>query len=192
MLPNNLPGTGNTAVSEKSLDSVRSRVSPIVCSVLSTVSNLIKAQKAAKIVAVVRPGSTRMSRNDQLTTKVQQSSKPLAVLESLRKAEQNNVMRKLVDKANRHDHLVNAVEEDGTALVLLEMFKGDISRQAFVKRLLSSKEVKESDLLFPRAFEFDCLSDSSQSNIVHVMTAIAIGAAKKLLPKMLRMDQVLC
>jgi hypothetical protein len=92
-------------------------------------------------------------------------------------------MQKLTTKANRFDHLVNAVEEDGTALVLLEMFKGDISRQALVERLMNSVEVQDSGLLFPRAFQFDLLSESSQSNIVHVLTAIAIGAAKKLLPK---------
>jgi hypothetical protein len=58
------------------------------------------------------------------------------------------------------------------------------SRETFhVKRLLNSAEVQETGLLFPRAFQFDLLSESSQSKMVHVMTAIAIGAAKKLLPK---------
>jgi hypothetical protein len=47
----------------------------------------------------------------------------------------------------------------------------------------NSVEVQDSGLLFPRAFQFDLLSESSQSNMVHVLTAIAIGAAKRLLPK---------
>jgi hypothetical protein len=101
-------------------------------------------------------------------------------------------MQKLITKANRIDHLVKAVQEEGTTLVLLEMFKGEISRQAPVERLVNRTEVQESSLLFPRAFQFDLLSESSQSNMVHIMAAIAIGAAKKVYPRMLSREQVLC
>jgi hypothetical protein len=92
-------------------------------------------------------------------------------------------MQKLTTKANRFDHLVNAVQEEGTTWVLLEMFKDDILRQALVERLLNSAEVQDSGQLYPRAFQFNLLSEFSQSNMVHVMPAIAIGATKKLLPK---------
>jgi hypothetical protein len=178
MSPSNLPGTGKPAVSKQILG-------PIVSTALLTVSHRIKAlqAEAASSLALVTPGSARTSRNDVLTTNVQKASNPLQILELLGRKERTNVMHKLAAKANVYDqHLVNIVQEERTALVLLEMFKGDISRQALVERLLSSKEVQDSGLLFPRAFQFDLLSESSQSNIVHVMTAIAIGAAKKLLP----------
>jgi hypothetical protein len=191
MIPSNLPGLGNAPVSEQIIALVQKRVSPIMRKALLAVSRLIKAQKAASTLAVVTPGSARMSRNDVLTTNVQQSSKPLELLESLNRSDRKAVMQKLATKANRFDHLVNAIEEDGTALVLLEMFKGDISRQALVERLLNSTEVQESGLLFPRAFQFDLLSESSQSNMVHILTAIAIGAAKNFYPRMLSREQVL-
>jgi hypothetical protein len=62
------------------------------------------------------------------------------------------------------------------------MFQGNMSRPALVARLLSSTEVKNCGHLFPRACDFDDLSEASQSNIVEVMTSIAIGVARKLLP----------
>jgi hypothetical protein len=43
------------------------------------------------------------------------------------------------------------------------------------------REVMDSGQLFTRACEFDILLESSQSNRIHAITAIAIGVALKLL-----------
>jgi hypothetical protein len=97
--------------------------------------------------------------------------------------QQKGEIERLTRKANRETAVSDAAAQDqGISLVLLQMFQGNMSRPALVARLLSSTEVKKCGHLFPRACDFDVLSESSQSNIVAVMTPIAIGVARKLLP----------
>jgi hypothetical protein len=95
--------------------------------------------------------------------------------------QQTGEIEMLTRKANRETAVSDAAAQDqGISLVLLQMFqgnRGNMSRPALVARLLSSTEVKQCDHLFSRAFDFDVLSESSQSNIVEVMTSIAIGVA---------------
>jgi hypothetical protein len=80
------------------------------------------------------------------------------------------VIKKLTEKLNRHDAFINRIDNDKTAIDALEMFKGDLSRKAFVDRLLKSnevnKEVSKSESLFTRGGDtYEELSESSESNI---------------------------
>jgi hypothetical protein len=126
----------------------------------------------------------RVSRIALRTQKIQESKNQLEEFLSLPGRQQSGVMQKLVQqkrlerltrKANRETAVSDAATQDQGIL-------GNMPRPAIVARLLSSAEVKKWGHLFPRAGDFDVLSESSQSNIVEVMTSIAIGVARKLLP----------
>jgi hypothetical protein len=184
MLPGNIPGPGTT-VSEQILGDVLKFVSPTVSAALSRVSEFKNLRKAETTLAVVTPGSGRKSRSDVLTTALQHAPKPLAALRLLTEKQQEAVMQKLTrgyKMANVYEDAVGVAQEKGNAVALLQLFKGDISRQALVERLLNSKEVQDSGRVFPRTFDFDSQCETGQSNAINVIVGVAIGAAKAILP----------
>jgi hypothetical protein len=85
-------------------------------------------------------------------------------------------------KTDVYEDVVCVAQEEGNAMALLKLFKGDISLKALVERLLNSKEVKDSGQVFPRAFEFDTQCETGESNAINVIVGVAIGAAKVILP----------
>ena len=97
---------------------------------------------------------------------------------------QQRIIKKLSQKSARDDAIINRIDNDKTAIEVLGMFRGDLSRKAFVNRLLESNEVSESSELFPRnrSGMFGDLSVSNQANICHV-TDVAIKVSQLLLPK---------
>jgi hypothetical protein len=134
---------------------------------------------------MVTPGSGRKSRSDILTANVQHAPKPLDAFRLLTEKQQEAVMQKLTTgykMANVYEDVVCVAQEEGNAVALLQLFKGDISRQALVERLLNSKEVKDSGQVFPRTFDFDSQCETGQSNAINVIVGVAIGAAKAILP----------
>jgi hypothetical protein len=81
-----------------------------------------------------------------------------------------------------YEDVVRVAQEKGNAVAFLELYKGDISRQAHVERLLNSKKVQDSGRVFPRMFDFDSQCESGPSDPIHVIVRVAIGAAKAILP----------
>ena len=90
---------------------------------------------------------------------------------------QQRIIKKLSQKSARDDAIINRIDNDKTAIEVLGMFRGDLSRKAFVNRLLESNEVSESSELFPRnrSGMFGDLSVSNQANIVHTDVAIKVS-----------------
>ena len=144
---------------------------------------------------LVTPASTRQTRVDTFVNGLQAASNPatqIKAMSTLTKCVQQQVIvkqvriiRKLSQKSVRDDAIINRIDNDKTAIEVLQMFRGDLSRKAFVDRLLKSNEASESSGLFPRnrSGMLGELSESNQANVVHIMTDIAIKVSKLLLPK---------
>jgi hypothetical protein len=127
-------------------------------------------KRASKKSAVVTPGSARGSgrrpQDHKVVEQLQGSQRPTTLIKNLALTKEGHqqvivrqlvVIKKLTEKLNRDDALINRIDNDKTAIDVLEIFRGGLSRKAFVDRLLKSnevsKEVSKSGSLFTRGAE---------------------------------------
>jgi len=79
------------------------------------------------------------------------------------------VKRQAIEQLSRNtvdlEELRRSIQDAPSAISVLRQFNNKTMNQAFVERVLSSKEVAESGSIAPRAKGFDHLGDRSKNNI---------------------------
>ena len=134
----------------------------LVCSRLSellvegALKRVVNAQKdMVDRSRLVTPASDRQTRADTFVNGLQAASNPARHIKAMRTltkgdqqeviVKQQRIIKKLSQKSARDDAIINRIDNDKTAIEVLGMFRGDLSRKAFVNRLLESNEVSESN-----------------------------------------------
>ena len=91
-----------------------------------------------------------------------------------------------MDGMNELDDLraqLKRINDEPTAISVLEQFNDTFVNQAFADRVLGSKEAKKSGSIAPRASGFDDMSDRAQREVCTVLACIAKKVAQTLLPQ---------